>query len=321
MKLTTVKTILILIFFSFMENISAQNAGEILFSSSPLNPASPIGIQQEFVAGDHLYAVAYLPDVVNNLYQNQPGDATLQVEIFLYETVPPLYSYQQPMDNQLTFANMYLKGTMKENKFLVIDLVPDPSKTSAYGGTEIIYKSFGKKYEGPVAFAEAIGNLSPGNHKLKIVVNCYYTPVATGEITITGNDFSHYTALSQQLNEAASHAAAGSAGFPKAVVSDPVREAKMAVALKNSNDWKTGFIDGTEVLKVAITCDWEIRRHEISGAILHRYCIAAIAFKTGSGDCAYRKITFQEDYSGSEFQPLRYDGAADKVNLHCDNIK
>lgn len=95
----------------------------------------------------------------------------------------------------------------------------------------------------------------------------------------------------------------------------------MVAALKNSNDWKTGFIDGTEVLKVAITYDWEIRRHEISGAILHRYCIAYMAVKTKSGGCAYYRVTFQEDYVGGKFQPLRYDGVGDKVMMDCAKLK
>lgn len=309
-----------LIFLAIMGTTTAQNSGEILFSSAPIDPLNPSGIKHEFKSGDNIYAVAYLPDAVKKLYQNQTPDAALQVEIFLYETVPPLYSYQQPMDNQLTFAEMWVKGSVKENKYLIIDLVPDPAHTSAYGGNEIIYKSFGNKYAGPVAFAEAIGNLVSGNHKLKVVVNCYYAPVASGELSLEGSDFSVYSNLSQQLNDVAANAAEAGAEFPKAVKSDPTREVQMVAALKNSNDWKSGFIDGTEVLKTAITYDWEIRRHEISGAILHRYCIAAIAFRTKSGGCAYRKITFQEDYIGGKFQPLHYDGAGDKVNIPCEKL-
>lgn len=314
------KSFISLIFLAIMGTTTAQYSGEILFSSAPIDPLNPSGIKKEFNAGENLYAVAYLPDAVKKLYQNQSGEATLQVEIFLYEIVPPLYSYQDPMENQLTFAEMWIKGSVKENKYLVIDLVPDPAKTTAYGGTEIIYKSFGKKFEGPVAFAEALGNLPSGNHKLKVVVNCYYAPLATGEISLNGSDFSVYATQSQLLNDAAANAASADAEFPKAIVSDPAREAKMVAALKNSNDWKSGFIDGTDVIKTAITYDWEIRRHEISGAILHRYCIAAIAFKTKSGGCAYRKVTFQEDYTGGKFQPLHYDGAGDKVNLPCEKL-
>ena len=304
-----------------LSTIQAQNPGEIVFSNSPIAPNSPENLKTEFTAGEHIYAVAYLTDAVKNLYQNQSPNGTLQVEVFIYEKKPPLYSYQQPSEEQLTFANMWITGTVKDNKYLVVDLVPDPAKTSAYGGKEITYKKFGSKYEGPVNFAETLGKLAPGKHELKVTVHCYYAPVATGELTITGDDFSTYTTLAEKLNNSAASAGAASAEFPKAVVSDPAREVRMKTALLNSNDWKNGRFDATEILKTAITYDWEIRRHEISGAIQHRYCIAAMAVKTKSGECAYYKVTFQEDYAGGKFQPLRYDGAGDKVVLKCEKLK
>ena len=38
--------------------------GNVVFSASPIDPASPAGLQTEFKAGDHLYAVAYLPQTL-----------------------------------------------------------------------------------------------------------------------------------------------------------------------------------------------------------------------------------------------------------------
>ena len=320
MKTSIHKIIINIILMVIMENIAAQNPGEIIFSASMIDPSNPSGTETEFNAGEKIYAVAYLPDMLKNLYQNQSPTASLQVEIFIYELKAPMYEYQQPMEMQLTFANMWVNGTVKDSKYLMIDLVPDPAKTTAYGSKDIVYKSFGKKYEGPVAFAEALAALPAGEHKLKVVVQCYYAPVASGVITIKGDNYAAYAKLAEQINEAAANAAAADAAFPKAVTSDPAREARMVAAFKNSNDWKSGFIDGTDVVKTAITYDWEIRRHEISGAILHRYCIAAIAVKTRSGGCAYYKVTFQEDYVGGNFQPLHYDGAGDKINLQCDKL-
>ncbi len=315
------KSFIILGVLCFVFTLSAQTVGEIVFSNEPISPESPVNLKTTFNAGENIYAIAYLPDALKNLYQNQLQNAQLQVEVFIYEKKPPLYSYQQPSEEQLTFANMWVKGTVKDNKYLLVDLVPDPSKTSAYGGKEINYKKFGSKYEGPVNFAETLGKLLPGNHVLKVVVNCYYAPVATGELTVTGNNFGAYTTLAEKLNEAAASAGAASAEFPRAVISDPARENKMITALKNSNDWKNERFDATEILKVSITYDWEIRRHQFSGVILHRYCIAAMAMKTKSGECAYYKVTFQEDYVGGKFQSLRYDGAGDKVALLCGNIR
>lgn len=320
MKNLTHLILCVLVLFAFSRNISAQNAGKIIFSATPIHANQPASPGTLFQSGDKIYAVAHLPQPVKDLYPNALPNEKLQVEIYIYEVTPPLYDYQSPMETQLSYAAMTIDGSMKVNKHLVIDIVPDPQNTSAYGNPEIMYKKFGKKYEGPVDFANALARLAPGKHQIKVVVHCYYNPVAEGVFTITGDDFSQYEALANQINETALNAGAASAQFPHAVVADAARESRMVAAFKNSNDWKSGFIDGTEVLKTAITYDWEIRRHEISGVILHRYCIAAMAVKTKSGGCAYYKVTFQEDYTGSSFQPLRYDGAGDKVLMDCKNL-
>ncbi len=303
-----------------MKNVSSQNAGEVIFSASPISVQQPENLKNEFASGDKIYAIAYLPQTVKELYPNALPNEKLQVEIYIYEITPPLYEYQSPMETQLAYAAMRIDGSLKNSSQLEIDLVPDPSETSAYGNPEIIYNKFGKKYEGPVDFANALALLTPGMHQIKVVVHCYYSPVAEGKFTLKGNDFGAYATLANQINEAALNAGAASAQFPKAVITDAAREAQMVAAVKNSNDWKSGFIDATEVLKTAITYDWEIRLHEISGAILHRNCIAAMAVKTKSGECAYYKVTFQEDYVGSKFQPLKYDGIGDKTAIKCENL-
>ncbi|HPJ78701.1 MAG TPA: hypothetical protein P5086_00360 [Prolixibacteraceae bacterium] len=295
--------------------------GNVVFSSSLIDPASPAGLTTTFHAGDYLYAVAYLPQTLKEIYVNASPNEKLLVEIFIYEIKPPLYDYQQPREEQLTFANMYISGDLKQKNHVVMEMVPDPAVTQVYNTPGLTWNKFGKKYEGPVGFAEALAKLGPGEHTLKVVVQCYYSPAASGILKISGDDFAGYNRVAEQLNEAGAAAGMAHAVFPAAVVSDAPREARMVSALKNSNDWKSGFIDGTEVLKTAITYDWEIRRHEISGAILHRYCIAAMALKTKNGGCAYYKVTFQEDYAGGKFLPLRYDGVGDKVMLDCAKVK
>lgn len=314
-------TIITVAFCVSLNVLFAQKSGEIIFSSLPLNPEQPAGLKSEFQAGDHIYAVAYLPKPVIDMYSNTLPNPKLEVEVFIYEIKPPLYSYQSPMETQLTFASMWVSGKVLHNKYLVIDLVPDPAKTNAYGTTEIHYKEFGKRFDGPVNFAEALGKLDPGDHQLKILVKCYYNDAASGLLKISGNDFSVYKKRAEELNNTAQNAGAKNAFLPKALMKNAATESKMIAALKNSNDWKSGWIGGTEILKTAIVdADWYIRRNEITGAILHRYIRAAIAFKTSDNKCAYRQVTFQEDYVGGKFQPLRYDGAGDKIILDCGNL-
>lgn len=313
--------LMLTLIFLVMNQIDAQNPGDIVFSSTPINPLQPEGLKTTFNAGDNIYSIAYLPQTVKDFYKNSSPNAKLEVEIFIYELKPPLYSYQSPSEEQLTYASLWVSGTIVNEKYLLIDLLPDAAKTNAYGTEGITYKDFGKKYDGPVNFAETLAKLGAGEHELKVLVKCYYNDVASGTIKISGDDFSAYQKLSEQLNATASSASASNAVFPEQKLKDAAAETRMIAALKNSNDWKTGFAGGTEVIRISIVdSDWHIRRHEISGAILHRYIKAAIAFKTKTGGCAYRLFTFQEDYIGGKFQPLKYDGAGDLVNMDCGNI-
>ena len=300
--------------------VLSQNQGEIIFSKKMAESNVVSYPVKSFKAGDAIYSVAYLPKTVQELFNAKP-ESKVQVEVYIYKVVPPLYDYQQPGEEQLVFANMWVSGEALQKNYLVIDIVPEPDKTTAYGSAEITYKEFGKKFEGPVAFAESMATLQPGKHSLNFVVNCNYEPVAKGSIEIEGSDYGIYAQMAVAINQAAASAGSKNALFPKALMSNSTTESQMITALKNSNDWKTGFIDGTEVLKIAIAdADWYIRHHEISGAILHRYIRAAIAYKTKDNRCAYRLITYQEDYTGEKFQPLKYDGAGDQVMIDCGNL-
>jgi len=318
------KTILLITFITLtiMNEVFTQNAGEIVFSSSPINPNQPTGLKTEYQAGDKIYAVAYLPQLVKEMYGNKQPNAKLEVEVFIYEVKPPLYDYQQPSEEQLTFASMWVTGSVLNNKYLVIDLIPDVEKTTAYGTSEISYKEFGKKFDGPVNFAETLSKLSSAEHNLKVLVKCNYNDAASGILKISGADFSVYANMANKLNMFAQNAGANNAVFPKALKNDATAESQMKAALKSSNDWKSGWLNATEILKISIVdADWHVRRHEISGDILHRYIRAAFAVKTKEGTCAYFQATFQEDYVGGEFQPLRYDGAGDRNPIDCENVK
>jgi len=311
------------ILFILMENIQAQNEGKIIFSKTPIDPAQPTAITDKFQAGDPIYAVAYLPQTISQFYANSGERGKVDLEIFIYTLKPPLYEYQQDdREEQLTVSNMWVSGSIKENKYLLIDLVPDPKTTKAYKNPEITYKEFGKKFDGPAKFAEALSQLESGENKLKIVLNVYYNIAAEGRLTISGDGFDTYKPLADALNNAAANAGADSEQMPKALMHDATAEAQMLAALKKSNDWANGWFKATDVLKLVISDpEWYIRRHEISGTILHRYIRAAVAMKSQDGSCGYYFVTYQEDYIGGKFQPMKYDGASDRHAINCSNIK
>jgi len=295
----------------------------IVFSPVPIDPHNPGVSTQSFTPGDHIYAVAYLPKAVKDYYQNVKPDARLNVEVFFYSVkISPYEWIKEPVKEQLVFSNMVISGDLINNKYLVIDLLPDPDNTTAYGTDGISYKKFGPKFDGPVAFAENLSQkLEPGENVIEVLVKCHYQEVASGRVMITGEDFAVYNDLAVRLNDLASGADAQSARLPKAERTDAAMERQMIAAVKGSNDWANKRLDATDVLRVNIhDADWHIRRHQISGAILHRYIRAAMAVRTQSGSCAYYIITFQEDYVGGKFQPMKYDGAGDKVMMECENV-
>ena len=313
---------ILLLSMCFIYPVTAIDPGEVVFSSLPINLENPSNLKSDFQSGEKIYAVAYMSQTVRAYYEHSSPNAKLDVEVFVYEKKLPLYDYQKPYDEQLTYASMRLSGKILDNKYLVIDLVPEPETTTAYSTQGLFYKEFGKKFDGPVNFAKSLSKLVSGSHTMKVVVKCYYNDAASGVFKITGDDFSMYEKLSVDLNQIAMNAGSKSAKFPEASMKNVALETQMKTAFKNSNDWKTGFIDATEILKIAIDDkDWYIRRHQISGAILHRYIRAVIAVKNKDGKCAYYRTTFQEDYIGGKFQPLKYDGVADKVLIDCSNLK
>jgi hypothetical protein len=72
---------------------------------------------------------------------------------------------------------------------------------------------------------------------------------------------------------------------------------------------------------VIIDPDWTVRRHEISGVILHRYIRATIAVKNSDGTCTvWQLVTFQQDYEGNKFQKTRFDGVGDPYTIPCENV-
>ena len=307
-------------------DIQAQDKGKIIFSKDPIDPAQPTALTNEFKAGDHIYAVALLPTTINEYYTNPEDRKKLDLEVFIYTLKSPtaklMFGEAQDRIEQLEYSAMIVSGTIKENKYLVIDIVPDPKTTQAYKTPEILFKEFGKKFEGPAKYAKALAQLESGKNKLRFVLKVNYNTAAEGILTISGDSFDIYKQFAQEFNSMAANSGADSEEMPKAMMHDAAMEAQMLAALKNSKDWANDRFKAASIVKLVISDkDWYIRRHEISGAILHRYIRASVAIKSTDGTCGYYAITYQEDYVGGKFQPMRYDGASDRHAINCNNIK
>jgi hypothetical protein len=297
----------------------AQEPGTIVFSNRMIDPAAPGGLTDHFEAGDAIYAVAYL-DKVLPAYTNRKTASKVDAEVYLYELKPPLYDYQEPSEVQLEFASVQVSGGALQQKFLCADIVPDPAAMTAYVNPDLAYKKFGDSYAGPVKFAEKLGQLDPGEHTIVVKVKCNYDVVAEGRFVLAGEDFSSYENASASINAAASGIQTQATVMPGAKMSDPALEKEMVAAFEASQTYKDRVKGKVERL-VIIDPEWMIRRHQVTGAILHRYIRAAIAVGNADGSCTlWNLVTFQQDYVGDAFQKTRFDGEGDPAPIPVENV-
>ena len=298
----------------------AQKPGEIVFSTTMINPASPAGLTKAFKAGDPIYSVAYVSAPFGKL-ANSPNAKKIELGVFLYIIQKPKYDYQQPQEMQMAYSALNISGAAVQATSLPVDIVPVPGKMTAYGTAEQSYKKFGAKFDGPVIYAEELSKVEAGKQTIRVKLQCNYATVAEGEFTIEGSDFSVYAHKSEQVNNAAAGIATAGATMPKAAMTDKALEAEMISALKASQTYKDRM-QGTIVKLVIVDPEWYIRRHELTGAILHRYIRAAVAIKNSSGKCTvWPLVTFQQDYVGNKFQKSRFDGVGDPYTIPCESIK
>lgn len=300
-------------------NAMAQNGGEMVFAVTAIDPASPEGLTDQFAAGQTIHSVAFLEKSLLGL-EGKESATKVVVEIFLYELKPPLYDYQEPSEAQLVTSSLTVTGGALQNNFLPVDIVPGTDAMTAYGNPEFAYKKYGPKFDGPVKFAEALAKLEPGEHTIIVKVRCNYNFVSQGTFVLAGDDFTVFNSKAKELNDAASGLKTKDTAMPKAALTDPALEKEMIAAFTGSQTYQDR-INGEVMRIVIIDPDWMIRRHEISGIILHRYIRAAIAVKNGGGTCTlWNLVTFQQDYVSDAFQKTRFDGVGDPVKIPCENV-
>lgn len=319
MKIKTLVTLVSLLTIFLAVNVHSQKPGEIIFSNNLIDPLNPSNLKTQFQSGENIYAVAYFPkDIVTLSNQDEPK--MINVEVFLYELKPPLYSYQQPQDMQMEFSNLQVSGDAMNNKYLMVDIAPNPEQITAYGNKDLFYKKFGKEFYGPVKYAQAIAKLDGGEHTIIVRININYAVAAEGRFTIKGDDFSVYKSLAKQLNESADNLKTKDALMPKPAMTDKKLEQEMISVIKNSQTYKDR-IKGEIIGLVIIDPDWTIRRNEFTGVILHRYIRATIAVKNADGTCTvWQLVTFQQDYVSNKFQKTKFDGVGDPYKIPCENV-
>lgn len=254
--------------------------GRIVFSKSPIDPASPAGLTTEFQAGDHIYGLILPGKSWRDLYE--AGDKTeLGVMVGLTAGDNDDYQYITLKKKQYIDADS-----------LVLEIAPDPAKMTSYKDPDMLFgEGKGNRKIGPIAFTYDLSQLAPGKHTVKFYVRNYGDHPAVGELVIEGADFSFYADLHEKVKAAHD----SSATMPPAGMVNQALESQMRALLENAG-W-------TNILRVVIVDkDWWI---EDGGA--SRYLNVAAAAKDGSGKCQWCNTQFT--------QPRLIDGSWGKLEL------
>jgi hypothetical protein len=280
--------------------------GKVIFSTVPINLASPGASTPAFKAGDPIYAAIILPASIKSLCGTSVSRNATKEALDLKHFID---------NNYRDSGGMIAKGKyFSEATAIPLDVAPAPAQMTAYKDPDLEYKQFGDIHYGAIHWSRELGTLSGGSHTFRIEIEACSSPVAQGEFKIAGAAYSHYAQLVGAMKAEQTKTVGMSA--PKR--NDSALEATMLKAMKASSSaaWKD------EIIRVVILDpDWFIERHPVSGIILFRYIRAQVAVRGSAGCSFYNLTTFKQDHVGGQFKPVYYDGHGDQTQIPCENVK
>ena len=131
-----------------------ENVEKFVFSKSPIviKSENPANMTNAFVAGDYIYAMAYLTDKINAIAYNS------DVRLVIY------------VDGSNKYSRKFSLYSQKDLTAFDFEIVPDPATSVQQGCVE---------------YARELSTLSPRNHKIKFELNDDGgTILAEGEFTL-----------------------------------------------------------------------------------------------------------------------------------------
>jgi hypothetical protein len=287
--------------------VQAQPKGKIVFSTSPINAASPQNLTATFKAGDPIYAAVTLPTPLKVLCAGRISNNATKESLELKHFVDGAYKDS----GFLTVKGEYFS----QARAFLMDVAPEPARMTAYKDASLEYRKFGQMTDGAMMWSAELGGLSAGSHKFRIEVGaCGGDTQASGEFTIQGASYAHYA----QLGPALQGQQTLTVTMSPAKMNDKALEGALLGAMKASPNqaWKD------QILRIVIVDpEWFIERHPISGVILFRYLRAEVAVKSGDGSCSFYKLcTFKQNWQGGRYGGTYSDGHGDRVKLPCESV-
>ncbi|MBA3007701.1 MAG: hypothetical protein KKB91_11880 [Proteobacteria bacterium] len=258
------------------------NSGGSIFSKDPINPDNPSAPVASFTAGDHIYGMLKASKPWKELNQNSN-----YIIVWLY------IDGQQKVYKSVGLQRPELIA----QDYFIIDVAPEPSHMSNYSDRDIIFpEKDGYKF-GPELFTKYLSELPPGEHTFRLEVKAYNKIYASGEFSISGDDFSSYSKLLAGIKDSSGQ----QQKMPKVGKVDMALQNEMIALLKNG-----GWPDIRRL--VIVDKDWWIDR--VAGgdsAVESRHMEAAAAAQDTDGSFYFRHVTFH--------QPMLITGNWGKLEL------
>jgi len=261
---------------------SSASPGGSLFSRDPINPDNPPAPVASFTAGDNIYGMLKASKPWKELNKNNN-----YIIVWLY------IDGQQKVYKSVGLQRPELIA----RDYFIIDIAPDPSSMSNYSDRDIVFpEKDGYKF-GPELFTKYLSELSPGEHTFRLEVKAYNKIFASGEFSISGNDYSMYATLLADLKDSSGK----QQKMPKVGKIDTTLQNEMIALLKNG-----GWPDIRRL--IIVDKDWWIDRVDGGdSAVKSRHIEAAAAAKDTDGSFYFRHVTFH--------QPMLITGDWGKLEL------
>lgn len=269
----------------YMENFAASyesfvneqaaaraNMGDIVFSKQPIDPGSPSSLTNRFASGDRIYGLIRTTKPWSAIYENTPN-ANVMVNVTL-----------DGEKIHAQFVNLKSPDLLARQD-LVFEIAPDPAKMTAYDDPNREYGSSTPTLrQGPNELTYHLSKLGPGEHTMAFDITYFGTVWSAGSFTISGDDFSAYAALHEQIAEGV----ARSVTLPAARMTNRSMAEEMEALLENAG-WE-------DIHRINIVDkDWWIDR--VSGGDSpekSRHIAAAALARDGAG-YYYKVCTFHQD--------------------------
>ncbi len=253
-----------------------------VFSSNPINPAEPPSSQSSFTAGDKIYGLLKAAKPWKELNRNNN-----YIIVWLYID-----------GKQKAYKSIGLRrAELLALDYFIIDVAPDPSHMTNYSDRDIVFpKKDGYRF-GPELFTKYLSELTPGEHSFRLEIKAYNNVYASGEFSISGNDYSVYSGLLADIKDSSNK----QQKMPKPGMTDTALHDEM-VALLNNAGW-------SDIRRLVIVDkDWWLDR--VAGgdsALKSRHIEGAAAAKDTNGSYYFKHVTFH--------QPMLITGNWGKLEL------